>query len=276
MLEMVNAGLVPITVVDDYLAQFWAQVFTDHRRSTRRAVLRSDGDLAVAVRKDNPHSRRSSISSSARSVSTATSTILNQKYLKSTKFVKNATSEAEPRKFVALIDLFRRYGDRYGSITCSLPRRATRSHDSTRTPSAVGAIGVMQLMPRTGREQKVGDIRGRAERSRRRKDMRFIRATYFEDEPMDNLNKGLFTVAAYNAGPGRIRQLRREAGERGLNRMSGSAMSNASRRSESGARRSPTSATSTSIRCLWASPSRPAHHARRRRRRAGPRAMPPG
>jgi len=34
---------------------------------------------------------------------------------------------------------------------------------------------------------------------------------------MDNLNKGLMTFASYNAGPGRIRQLRREAEKRGLN-----------------------------------------------------------
>ena len=33
---------------------------------------------------------------------------------------------------------------------------------------------------------------------------------------MDRLNKGLLTFAAYNAGPGRIRQLRREAEKRGL------------------------------------------------------------
>jgi len=33
---------------------------------------------------------------------------------------------------------------------------------------------------------------------------------------MDNLNKGLFTFASYNAGPGRIRRLRKEAEKRGL------------------------------------------------------------
>jgi len=33
---------------------------------------------------------------------------------------------------------------------------------------------------------------------------------------MDPLNKGLFTFASYNAGPGRVRQLRREAAARGL------------------------------------------------------------
>jgi membrane-bound lytic murein transglycosylase MltF len=35
---------------------------------------------------------------------------------------------------------------------------------------------------------------------------------------MDDLNKMLFAFAAYNAGPGRIRQLRRETAERGLDR----------------------------------------------------------
>ena len=33
---------------------------------------------------------------------------------------------------------------------------------------------------------------------------------------MDNLNKGLMTFAAYNCGPGRLRQLRRETEKRGL------------------------------------------------------------
>ena len=33
---------------------------------------------------------------------------------------------------------------------------------------------------------------------------------------MTRLDKGLFTFAAYNAGPGRIAQLRREAARRGL------------------------------------------------------------
>ncbi len=33
---------------------------------------------------------------------------------------------------------------------------------------------------------------------------------------MDNLNKGLMTFASYNAGPGRLRQLRRETEKRGL------------------------------------------------------------
>ncbi len=56
ILEMVNAGLVPITVVDDYLAQFWSQVFTD-MTVHKDVAVRTGGNLAVAFRKDNPRLR---------------------------------------------------------------------------------------------------------------------------------------------------------------------------------------------------------------------------
>ena len=84
--------------------------------------------------------------------------------------------------------------------------------------SPVGAIGVMQVMPATGKELKVGDItKVEANIHAGVKYMRFMMDQYFKDEPIDTLNKGLLTFASYNAGPGRIRQLRREAEKKGLN-----------------------------------------------------------
>ena len=84
--------------------------------------------------------------------------------------------------------------------------------------SAVGAVGIMQVMPATGKELKVGDIRQIEPNIHAGvKYMRVTADTFFKDAPMDNLNKGLFTFASYNAGPGRIRQLRREAEKAGLN-----------------------------------------------------------
>ena len=84
--------------------------------------------------------------------------------------------------------------------------------------SPVGAIGVMQVMPPTGKELNVGDI-SEVEPNIHAgvKYMRFMMDQYFKDEPMDDLNKMLMTFAAYNAGPGRLRQLRRETEKRGLN-----------------------------------------------------------
>jgi membrane-bound lytic murein transglycosylase MltF len=46
---------------------------------------------------------------------------------------------------------------------------------------------------------------------------RFMMDEFYKDEPMTELDKGLMTLASYNAGPGRIRQLRRETEKRGLN-----------------------------------------------------------
>ena len=84
--------------------------------------------------------------------------------------------------------------------------------------SPVGAIGVMQVMPATGKELKVGDIKQLDNNIHAC--VKYIRLTidqHYKDEPMDRINKGLFAFASYNAGPARIRQLRREAEKRGLN-----------------------------------------------------------
>jgi membrane-bound lytic murein transglycosylase MltF len=83
--------------------------------------------------------------------------------------------------------------------------------------SHVGAIGVMQVMPPTGKELKVGDITLLEPNIHAGvKYIRLLVDRYYAKEAMDDLNKMLFAFAAYNAGPGRIRQLRREAVAQGL------------------------------------------------------------
>ena len=124
----------------------------------------------------------------------------------------------ERQKLAAIVDLFKKYGKQYDVdyllMAAQGYQESTLDH-SVRSP--VGAIGVMQVMPPTGRELKVGDITQVEPNIHAGvKYMRFMMDQYFKDEPMDNLNKALMTFAAYNCGPGRLRQLRREAKERGL------------------------------------------------------------
>ena len=84
--------------------------------------------------------------------------------------------------------------------------------------SRVGAIGVMQIMPATGKELKVGDIRKvEANINGGVKYMRKLIDTYFPGDEVAPLDKGLMAFASYNAGPARIRTLRKEAETRGLN-----------------------------------------------------------
>jgi membrane-bound lytic murein transglycosylase MltF len=173
----------------------------------------------VGIRKNSPQlARELNAFISQVGLTSATGNILNKRYLQNTKFVKNATSEAERRKFMTLVELFRKYGEQYQFDYLMM---AAQGYQESRleqdAKSAVGAVGVMQLMPETGKEQKVGDIRKLEPNVHAGvKYMRFIRNSFFETEPMDELNKALFTFAAYNAGPGRIRQLRRETAARGL------------------------------------------------------------
>jgi ABC-type amino acid transport substrate-binding protein len=98
VLEMVNAGLAPITVVDDYLAEFWKQVFTNI--NVRRDItLRSDGRLAVAFRKNNPQLREA-VNGWLRKhgEGDAFRNVVERRYLQNLKYVKNAAADAERRK----------------------------------------------------------------------------------------------------------------------------------------------------------------------------------
>jgi membrane-bound lytic murein transglycosylase MltF len=75
----------------------------------------------------------------------------------------------------------------------------------------------MQIMPATGKELGVGDIT-LAEPNVHGgvKYMRRLMDRYFRDADLDQQNRTLFAFASYNAGPGNVAKLRREAQARGL------------------------------------------------------------
>jgi membrane-bound lytic murein transglycosylase MltF len=73
------------------------------------------------------------------------------------------------------------------------------------------------VLPRTGKELGVGDIRLTDPNIHAGvKYIRFMIDKYWANEPMDDLNRGLFAFASYNAGPARIRALRDVAARRRL------------------------------------------------------------
>ena len=144
---------------------------------------------------------------------------LLNKYLKSTKFAKDATSAEERKKFDSVLALFQKYCGQYDMDTLLM---AAQGYQESRldqgAKSPVGAVGVMQVMPATGKELQVGDIHKVDPNIHAGvKYVRFMLDKYYANEPMTPLDKGLFTFASYNAGPGRIAQLRKIAAQRGLN-----------------------------------------------------------
>ncbi len=218
VLEMVNADLIPITVVDDFLAGFWKKVFTNIRVHDT-VTVRSGATLAVPIRKNSPQLKAELNAFQAKfGIGTAFGNMMEKRYLVSTKFAKQAASEAERKKLEALVRFFRKYSDQYNLDYLLMAAQGYQESQLNQdAKSQVGAIGVMQIMPATGEDMKVGDITQTEPNIHAGvKYMRFMIDQYFKDEPMDQLNKGLFAFASYNAGPGRVRQLRREAEKRGL------------------------------------------------------------
>ena len=219
ILEMVNAGLAPITVVDDYLAEFWSKVFTSLKVHSEVAV-RSGGSLAVAFRKENPKLREAvNTWLGKHGKGDGFRNTIERRYLDNVKYAKNATTDTERLKLQAVVELFKKYGAQYNVDYLLMAAQGYQESTLDHTvKSPVGAIGVMQVMPPTGKELKVGDISEIEPNIHAGvKYMRFMIDQYFNDDPMDNLNKALMTFAAYNAGPGRLKQLRRETEKRGLN-----------------------------------------------------------
>ncbi len=219
IIEMVNAGLVKITVADNYLAEFWKPLLPAivlHED----IQLRSGGHLAVAVRKNSPQLVAEATAwIKEYGPRTAFGNVMTQRYLKSTKFAKSATSQAALQRFHQTIELFRKYGQQYRLDYLLLAAQAFQESGldhSVRSP--VGAVGVMQILPATGKEMNVGDIM-QVENNIHAgvKYIRLLIDRYYATTPMDPFNRAVFAFAAYNAGAGQIRQLRLEAEKRGLN-----------------------------------------------------------
>jgi membrane-bound lytic murein transglycosylase MltF len=218
LLEMLNAGLIAIIIVDKHKADFWKQIFPQLTVHDTVAV-RTGGEVAWAMRKGSPQ-LKATLGDFVRrhKVGTATGNQLLTRYLKNVKYVKNAASEEERKKFLALLQYFQTYGDQYDLDWLLMGAQGYQeSQLNQNAKSSVGAIGVMQIMPATGKELQVGDIAAIEPNIHAGiKYMRFMIDRYYEKEPMTQLDKALFTFASYNAGPGRVRQLRQEAAKRGL------------------------------------------------------------
>jgi membrane-bound lytic murein transglycosylase MltF len=238
VLEMVNAGLVKITVADNYLAEFWKQVLPALQLHPGVAV-RTGGHLAVGMRKNSPQ-LMAEISEWIKKHGPRTmfGNMITQRYLKSTRFAKSATSEAELQRFERIVDLFRKYGEQYDLDYLLMAAQGFQESGLDHTvKSKVGAIGVMQVMPATAKELAVGDItRVDSNIHAGVKYIRFMIDQYFEKEPMDRLNRAssrLRRTTRDQAASGSCGRRQRSAASI---QTSGSTTSSESRRSASAAR----------------------------------------
>jgi membrane-bound lytic murein transglycosylase MltF len=102
------------------------------------------------------------------------------------------------KKFQETVSLFQKYGSQYNlDYLLMMAEGFQESTLNQDAKSSVGAVGIMQLMPGTGEQMKVGDIHQKeANIHAGVKYIRFMVDKYYANEQMDGTNKLLFAFAA--------------------------------------------------------------------------------
>jgi membrane-bound lytic murein transglycosylase MltF len=215
MMEMLGAGLLRVIVVDDWKAKLWADL-VPKIVPREDLALSEPGNIGWAFRKGSP-----------KLAAEVNRFIRNYPGIHAARFknypaylkrIRNATADADWQRFEKTIELFRKYGRQYSFdylMVAAMGYQESRLDQSMR--SHRGAIGIMQLMPETGRVLKVGDITQTESNVHGGfKYLRLLHDRHFGPAKLDEQNRTLFSIAAYNAGPGRIAGLRAEAAKKGL------------------------------------------------------------
>jgi membrane-bound lytic murein transglycosylase MltF len=218
MMEMVNAGVLEAIVVDDWKARMWAQVLPK-MVVNETASVRTGGKVGWAIRKGSP--KLTAVLNEFYVTYIKKQGIYNQRmksYNAKIKELKNPTASADRKRFEDTLELFKKYGTQYHFDPLMLAAQGYQeSQLDQNAKSHVGAIGIMQVMPATGVELKVGDIRiAESNVHAGTKYMDQLMTRYLGDAQFDESNRTLFAFAAYNCGPGNINRMRIEAAKRGL------------------------------------------------------------
>jgi membrane-bound lytic murein transglycosylase MltF len=215
LLDMVNAGVLGAIVVDSHKAEFWEQVF-DSIVVHRDLAVHSGSRIAWALRKDSPQLMQSVAAFSAKvRRGTLLGNILIDRYLGDTEWLENVLASDDRKRYEETIEIIKHYADRYEFdwlIIAAQAYQESRFDQSKRSPA--GAVGVMQLLPKTAAGDEVGipDITDLEDNIHAGvKYLHWLRETYFSDPAIEPLDQVLFSFAAYNAGPGNMRKARRRA-----------------------------------------------------------------
>ncbi|HXX57455.1 MAG TPA: transporter substrate-binding domain-containing protein [Thermodesulfovibrionales bacterium] len=219
ILEMVNSGIFRITVVDNHIADLWCCVL-QNIAVRKDIILRGGGNLACAVRKENPKllaSLNEFIGTKARQ-GTVLGNMLFARYYGATKWMLNPIAESEKRKLMKLRFYFRKYAKMYDFDWLTIAAMAYQESGLNQNRrSRRGAVGIMQVIPATAARFGLRNVATPENNIQAGvKYLAYLRQTYFNDPGMSPGDKVDFALAAYDAGPAKIASLRQKAGELGM------------------------------------------------------------
>lgn len=220
ILELVNAGIVETTVADNHIAKLWANVLPDIKVHDEVAVNTS-GRIAWAVRKNNPK-LLATLNDFMRSHRTGTKlgNVLFRRYYEDTRWIKNPLSETAQEKLEKYHALFKKYADEYDFDWLLIAALAFQESGlNPKKKSHRGAVGLMQIRPSTAKDKhvRINDIYKLENNVHAGvKYLAFLRDRYFSSPEIEEGASIHFSLAAYNAGPAKVRKMRERAEKMGL------------------------------------------------------------
>jgi len=218
MLEMLNLGLFEVILVDDLVANMWAPILP--KVKVNKAVVLRTGAIGWAVRKGSPLLQKAVMEAYVNAVQNTPKNLSDRlaRYQGRVRQLQNPTGSADYKRFQDTLALFKKYATRYRFDALMLAAQGYQeSQLNQEARSPVGAIGLMQVMPATGKELNVGDITvADANVHAGTKYMNQLVSRELAGAHLDEVNRTLFAFAAYNCGPGNMAKLRKTAEARGL------------------------------------------------------------
>jgi membrane-bound lytic murein transglycosylase MltF len=221
ILEMVNAGAIEITLSDSHIAGIWSKVLKN-LQVHRKVTLRSGIQIAWMVRKNNPELKESlNRFLKKHRKGTLLGNIYFNRYYKDNPWIKNPLHADEEKKLKQCKPLFKKYATRYGFDDWMLVMAVAYQEsglDNTKRSSA-GAVGIMQVRPETAKDKNIGIDKVHVLENNIHagvKYLAFLRDRYYKNADISPRDQFRLTIAAYNAGPAKIRRARTLAKEMGL------------------------------------------------------------
>jgi len=218
MLDLVSSGSFPYTVADRYLAELWSGVLDGLRL---HPDIRADqgGKIAWAVRPDNPQLKAMLDGFVAENrKGTLIGNVLFKRYYGETDWLRNPLVEIEQSKIAPFLPSLKRYSEEYGFDWRLIAAQAYQeSHLDPNAVSSSGAVGLMQLLPSTAKDMGFTDLTNPDDSLHDGiKYMDWLRKHFFDEPDLSPTAQIDFALAAYNAGPSRVKRWRAAAPERGL------------------------------------------------------------
>jgi membrane-bound lytic murein transglycosylase MltF len=212
VLELVNTGVYPVALMQSMQAEFWAQVFDSIKARTDLAIA-EDVQLGWAIQKGTPQLKAYlGDFIKTHGMGTAFGNTVMRRYLKAAKYVRNATEVSEMQKFQATVPHFKKYSAQYHLdylLMAAQGYQESRLDQGAKSP--VGAVGIMQVMPSTAATAPVNIKNIETEENNIHAGVRlmnFLIEDHFNQPGLDIINRMLFAMASYNAGPAKIERCR--------------------------------------------------------------------